>query len=249
MRKKLVYPMLLMVVLCAISISVHAQGFGTEDDPGGDLPPVTVTPPPDQCSGCLPPVTVTPPPPPPPPPTIPAPDPCQVNPCSCNPQSCGVPPTDPCQTNPCSCNPLACAPPPANPPATPPPAAIGSITVSPIRTPISSTKLNLTAVAPTGTLFVNGGFTVFFNINPQTNALSPNPNPTAANEWDVSSAVVGVWSGPYTQTGVINFFTAQGVIYFTIIGNINMVNAVPAAEIIDVQYNPATNSCHMSVRP
>src|SRR5450432_2754166 len=215
MRKKLVYPMLLMVVFCAISISVHAQGFGTEDDPGGDLPPVTVTPPPDQCSGCLPPVTVTPPPPPPPPPTIPAPDPCQVNPCSCNPQSCGVPPPNPCQTNPCSCSPSACAPPPGTPPTAPPPATIGSVTLSPIITRISPTFWNLVVSAPTGTLFLNGGMTIAFNINPMANTLNSNPNPTPANEWDVSSSVVGLWPGPYTQVGVNNFFVAQGVIYFT----------------------------------
>jgi hypothetical protein len=112
MKRKLLSGFILLLAFSAVSIRVHAQGFGEEGDPGGDLPPVVVTPPP-------------PPPPPDPPPSIPAPDPCEINPCSCNPQACGVPPPNPCQTNPCSCNPQACGAPPAPPdtshPAPPPP--------------------------------------------------------------------------------------------------------------------------------
>ncbi len=235
----------MLVTLCAISISVHAQDFGDEGDPcadGGCLPPVTVTPDPCADGSCLPPVTVTPTPPAPDPaPTTPAPSECQLDPCTCNPQSCGVPPSNPCQFDPCSCNPSSCSPPPAA-------ADVNSITLAPIKTPISSTVLNLTAFCPTGSLFKNGNITIIFDINPTTKTLNMLPNGTAATHWDVSSYVGGVWGGPYTQVSVVNAFTAQGVVYFTLTGQINVVGATPISEIIDVQYTVSTNSCHIAVR-
>src|ERR1700735_5309234 len=142
MKKKLLYPFVLLFTLCTISISIHAQDFGSEGDPGGDLPPVTVTPDPCADGGCLPPVTVTPTPTPPPDPapTIPVPDPCALNPSSCLP---ALAQTNPCVENPCSCDPACNAAPPPATGSTPPINIYGTTHLNPARTPPQGTNAQI----------------------------------------------------------------------------------------------------------
>jgi hypothetical protein len=234
MKKRFVYPILLLIALCAMRIDVHAQDFGTELPPLADTnpcdadpcscdPACSVAPPPSN----IPPLPITPPPPPPDPyvPVVPPPPqptgPCTTNPCLCSSTGCGVTPAPAtCQKYPCQCTPAKCT--PYNGTTPNPQLPQATVTVTPTLSSSGPTVEYVTATAPSGSIFSWGSFGVIFAINPQNNTLD---------------------GEIYSQVQVFNS-NAPGIVAFTIICQLTPNGSnVPSTQSINVQYTLSTNSC------